>query len=155
MARDRVQLIKDRLARIADEDTKLVLAVRKFASLSNDDAKMVLALPPERFPVTVGRSTFGSIEEVRLALHGQRAKKDWPAALQAAHERVMVLMKNAEQDSSIGTLGLLLISVPPTQAIPGQAVKRFRRLRGGKLKELTASDTKPIDVEEVLEAVAK
>lgn len=127
--RDRVAELRDRLGRIADQDTRLIVAVNKFADFSEEELKGFLAMPDEAFPM----HGFAGKREVRLALMGNAPKKAWPAALQAAHERTGYFIRKEEQSRSPATLNIVVI--PSISSTTGQPMIIKRRDKRGQLIE--------------------
>lgn len=156
---ERIARIRDNLAKIGLQDTKLVIetnvAMRRMADLGlhpiqvrgmldgNPKAKIPLAAAADGDTPFFG---FDSRAQASLAAWGGTRKSDRPGALGDVHDRVNTLMKNQEPERATGTLGLAIISIPAMTSLPAPVteVKRMRRLPSGKLKELGAV----IDVEE-------
>lgn len=57
---------------------------------------------------------FKGKRELRMALYGTLPKKDWPAAMQAAHERVLARQRkqNANQTRQVFNLNVVTIPAP-------------------------------------------
>ena len=167
VSRDRVAEIKDRLAKIADLDTRMVVdvnrAVRRMAELgltTKDVAMFLGAVPTDDYPEmeidgipsggpqNQGFHGFESRAQASLAAFGGMSKKDWPAALQAGHERTNTLLKNQAPEAQGSTVEQIIMMpmVMVQEAIAAGPVVNFRRLKSGKLKELGPS-TQVIDVE--------
>jgi hypothetical protein len=164
--KDRVQEIKDRLAQIASQDTKLVVetnrAVRRMAELglTTADVRMFLgAVPTDDYPAMEidgipsggphnhGFHGFESRQQASLAAWAGMSKKDWPAALQAGHERTNTLLKNQAPEAQGGGLDQIIMIPMMTVVDEGPMVK-FRRLKSGKLKELNPEGIIDVQAEE-------
>ena len=57
----------------------------------------------------VRRAGWRSKRQLRTALHGSRPKSEWPASLQAAHEREMVRMRRQDKAPKTTTVQNLII----------------------------------------------
>lgn len=144
MKRDRVKDIRDRLTRIADQDTRVIAAIDRFADFSVEELGGFLKMPDESFPM----HGFKSKREVRLALMGNMPKKDWPAAAQAAHERVGYVIRKEDKAPSGAQHGLIGIPVwlIGDAAPPADKMLVMRRNSRG---ELEPRELPPVDAEEV------
>lgn len=169
MKGNNVQLLRDRLAKIARQDTSVVIAIsnavvrmmklgcspRSIENWLGDEAEKKPTTDMVIFPTEPeGFHGFDSKQQAMLALMGVRSKKDWPAAFQSAHERVTQLIANQEPEAQASREQQIIII--PGMVVQQQfgAVKVMRRLRSGKLRETkVAEDT--LEVEEVLEATAR
>lgn len=153
MRADRVQKIKDNLARIGVQDTKKVLAVNRATArmealgLTSMQVIEMCVKEPEH-SVDVPFHGFDNRAQAMLAGLSAIRRVDRPGYLQDAHDRVNTMLKNQQPERAATTLGLALVSIPMMTALPEQAVKRMRRLPSGKLKEINAI----VDVEEVVES---
>jgi hypothetical protein len=163
MKRDRVQELKDRLALIATQDTKLVVETNRALirmaelGLSTPQVQAFLTEPPgeDYLPIEVdgipsgvppggGFHGFASRRQASLAAFGSLSKKDWPAALQAGHERTNTLMKQQAPEAT-GSGVEQIIMMPMVMPEAFGPVMNFRRLKSGGLKEIAS---KVIDVQE-------
>lgn len=122
--RDRVAELRDRLGRIADQDTRLIVAVNRFADFSTQELEGFLAMPEAAFPM----HGFKSKREVRLAIMGNLPKKQWPAALQAAHERTGYFIRKEEAQAERGELTVVVL--PSIAAGDTPMVVKRRDARG-------------------------
>jgi hypothetical protein len=156
---DRVADLKERLATLVGGDVRVMnetrLALDRMLDLGLESVavrKLLVDNPLD--PNTVfdasadkGFCGFKSRRQAGLAAFGGLNKGEWPAALQGAHERVKELIKIQEAEAPAGGDNQIIM-MPVVMQVDGP-VKSFRRLRSGKLKELTSV----VDVEEVEEEV--
>lgn len=142
---DRVASLQDRIRRILDQDTRLVVAVnaaiRRMAELgmTAEAVRTLLAENPSEGKIVAGdRDFFGfaSREQAGYAALAGLSKKEWPAGLQAVHERVTALIRSQEPERAGD--GEAQIVMMPVLVIEQPEVKRFKRLRSGKIKEIGA-----------------
>lgn len=166
--KDKVHLLRERLAKIARQDTSVVIAI------SNAVVKMTkIGVMPSQIEEWLGEEAarpavlgdvvyeeaqpwhgFASKQQAVLALMGTRPKKDWPAAFQSAHERVNTLIGNQEPEAQAAAEQQVIIipgMVVVKESLP--AAKTFRRLRSGKLREI--KEKEEVEVEEVVEQPAE
>lgn len=92
-----------------------------------------------------------------LALDGSTRRVDRPGARQDHADRIGILLKNREPPRAATTIGLAIISIPAMQALPPaeQDVKRFKRLKNGRLREITSiaeADTIEMEAGDELES---
>jgi len=153
---DRVASLQDRIRRILDQDTRLVVAInaaiRRMAELglSAEDVRALLKNNPSEGKVIAGDKEwhgFASREQAGYAALAGLAKKEWPAGLQAVHERVTALIRSQEPERAGD--GESAIVVMPVVVLEQPEVKRFKRLRSGKIKEIGA-----VEEDDVIEATA-
>ncbi len=151
---ERVVALQDRIRRILDQDTRLVVAInnaiRRMAELgmSAGDVRMLLINNPSEGKIVAGDKTFhgfASREQAGYAALAGLPKKEWPAGLQAVHERVTALIRSQEPER-VGD-GESAIVVMPVVVLEQPEVKRFKRLRSGKIKEIGAVEDDVIDAE--------
>ncbi len=158
----RIQALVDRLTRIADQDTRIVVsmnaAIRRMAELgvTSEQVRVWLAEPSEGEVVMGDKSFHGfeSRQQAGYAALGGLAKKEWPAALQAVHERVTALIRNQEPERAGSDEGQIVMM--PIVILEQPEPKRFRRMRSGKIKEIGARpepDTIDVEAEDVSEKV--
>src|SRR6476619_6684517 len=168
--KDAVQQIKDRLAKIADQDTRLVVEHRNahlrmnqlgytleqlhlmLLGLSPEQARLAL-LDPERHgtaaAVDEGVNTlqadgwwgFADKRQAMMAYQSAQAKPKRAAAVGDAHERVAILIKNQEPEREGGLEQIIMM--PAVMAIPAANVKTFRKLSSGRLKAIGAVEEEP------------
>lgn len=142
MARDKIAEIRDRLAKIADADTRLVWAMRKFVNGGMGRAELELLLDPLVSEADIQAKGFKNRAEVRIAWYSTMPRSAWPAAMQAAHERVdSIARREAKTDHSAG-INVLMVSIPAPQGqlTPTADVVRFRRTKKGTLKRIIDVD---------------
>lgn len=153
---DRVQALQDRIRRILDQDTRLIVAInaaiRRLAELgmSAEDVRALLKANPSEGQIVAGDRSFhgfASREQAGYAALAGLPKKEWPAGLQAVHERVTALIRSQEPERAGD--GEAQIVMMPVLVVEQAEPKRFKRLRSGKIKEIGAAEDDPIDVEAV------
>lgn len=95
-------------------------AANRFADLPSawedpDDAtvKLLLSLPEEE----IRKQGWKSKRELRMAAYGRLPKKEWPASMQAAHERVGMRLRKQEEKGQKNTINLAVISIPQRREV--------------------------------------
>lgn len=160
MKPDRVQGLQDRIRRILDQDTRLIVAinaaVRRLAELgmTAEDVRVLLKNNPREGEVLVGDKSFhgfASREQAGYAALAGLPKKEWPAGLQAVHERVTALIRSQEPERDGASEAAIVMM--PVLVIEQPEVKKFKRLRSGKIKEIGAVEDDAIDAEVSLPAM--
>lgn len=156
----KVAELKELLAEIHLQDVKVVAdtsrAMERMAKLGVSPEQVRLWLTEE--PLAPGASTedeglfhgFASRYQASLAAFGGMSKKDRPGALGDVADRVNTLIKVQVPERAGTTVGVAIVAIPEMQQLPPpeEAVKRFRRLSGGRLKEITGRpEDDIIDVE--------
>lgn len=165
--KDAVQQIKDRLAKIADQDTRLVIEHRNaylrmsklgytpeqlrlmLLGLTPDQA-VVAILTPEKEQALTGPAVptdgwwgFEDKRQAMMALQASAAKPKRAAAVGDAHERVLVLIKNQEPDKAAGLEQIIMMPAVLAIPVPAENVKVFRKLASGRLKALGTKEEEP------------
>lgn len=136
--RDRVQEIRDRLAVIADQDTRIIRAANRFADFSVAELEGLLQMPADKFPM----HGFRSKKEVRIALYANVPKKAVPYGLLAAHERTGYFIRKEEPQRAAGMIGLVVLPAPLPPA-PDQAMIVRARDARGQLIDVEAAPALP------------
>ncbi len=151
---DRVQKIKDNLAKIGLQDTKRVIEINEAMtrmSVLGLTCDQVLALvkedPDTGKEVVYGAGGFHGFKDRRqamMAAYSGMAKSERPASLEDAHKRVEALIKNQAPERGAGGFGLI-VSIPglTTAAPAAVAAKKFVRLPSGKIKALPPGGGEP------------
>lgn len=151
---DRVKALQDRLHRILDQDTRMIVAInaaiRRMAELgmAAEDVRALLDNNPSEGKILAGDKSFHgfeSREQAGYAALAALAKKEWPAGLQAVHERVTALIRSQEPEHA-GESDAQIVMMP-VLVVEQSEPKRFKRLRSGKIKEIGAVEDDAIDVE--------
>jgi len=166
---DRVQSLQERIRRILDQDTRLIVAInaaiRRMAELgmTAEGVRQLLIENPREGDVLVGDKEFhgfASREQAGYAALAGLPKKEWPAGLQAVHERVTALIRSQEPERDGGDAAQIVMM--PVLVVEQPEVKKFKRLRSGKIKEIGAKEDDDVIEAEVTgvsvpepEAVAK
>lgn len=154
---DRVQRIKDNLAKIGLQDTRRVIEINEAMTrmsvlgLTCDQvlalvrkAKEAEAAGGEVVYDATGFHGFKNLRQALMAAYSGMAKSDRPASLEDCHKRVEALIKNQAPERGAGGFGLI-VSIPgiATAAVQPVAAKKFKRLPSGKLKELPPGGGEP------------
>lgn len=90
-------------------------AANRFADLPSawedpDDATLkTLLMLPEAEIVAQG---WRSKRELRMAAYGRLPKKEWPASMQAAHERVGMRIRKQEEKAQRNVFNLNVVNIP-------------------------------------------
>lgn len=90
-------------------------AANRFADLPtkwedplDSQISLLLSLPEEEIIAQGWKSK----RELRMAAYGRLPKKEWPASMQAAHERVGMRIRKQEEKGQRGTINLNVINIP-------------------------------------------
>jgi len=156
MAKDRVQEIKDNLARIGVQDTRRLIesnatmtrmlelgltSVQVLDLIAKDvkeDGELVYSADG------AGYHGFKDRRQAMLAAYSGMSKSERPASLEDVHKRVDSLIKNQAPERGAGGFGLI-VSIPgfTATAPPTIAAKKFIRLPSGKIKALPSGGGEP------------
>ena len=164
--RDRSALVKDKLAKLADQDLSEVMraraAVRKMVSLGHTPARLLAALeanPPvfesgqEQLVDNQPFMGFENRAQATLAAVSAMASPARPGVYGDTARRVEVLIKNQEPERGATTIGLAVVSVPAMMVGSAQNdVKRFKRMPSGELRALGPAG-QVVEMQEETEAV--
>ncbi len=147
---DRVRQIRDRLAKIAMQDTLTIItlnrAMNKMAELGLTSEQIYGYLKAEPALTEEERKQpfhgFETRRQATLAAMAGSPKGLWPAGLQAAHDRVNTLLKNQEPEANGGgEQSLIMIPVVVSEGAHIGPVRTFRRLKSGRIREINSQGT--------------
>jgi len=116
-----VERLKIEYEKLQKKDLEVVRAMNRFAELptawedgENATIKLLLSLP-EAEVVAQG---WKSKRELRMAAYGRMAKKNWPASMQAAHERVGMRIRKQSSDDNRTVFNLNMVTIPAPRRDP-------------------------------------
>jgi hypothetical protein len=111
---DAVEELRAKYEKLQARDLGTVRAINRFADLPSrledpegEQIAAMLSLSDDELKI-IGWTR----RELRLAYYGTRPKKDWPAAAQAAHERVGMRIRKQGAVKSASTFNLNVINIP-------------------------------------------
>jgi hypothetical protein len=120
-----VEKLKAGFEALQRKDLGIVQAMNRFAELptewedpENAHLKLMLTLPEAEI-VAAG---WKSRKELRMAAYGRMAKKNWPAAMQAAHERVGMRLRKQSADDNRTVFNLNMVTIPAPRRDPDARV---------------------------------
>ena len=122
-----VEILREGFERLQKKDLKVVEAMNRFADLptrhEDPDGKVVAAL----FAMTdeeLVAAGWKSRRELRMAVYAKLPKSQWPASMQAAHERVGMRIRKQADKSANPTFNLNVINIPaPRAADPSKIIE--------------------------------
>jgi hypothetical protein len=112
---DSVELLRKKYENLQGRDLDVVRTMNRFAELpsgaeaARQDIVDALNHPDDSKCLALG---FKTKRELRIALYGTLPKKDWPASMQSAHERVMARIRKQGQEKRTNTFNLNIIQMP-------------------------------------------
>lgn len=117
-----VDRLRRRLEKIAEDDTRVVNGMNRFAELptqleveAGGEALDAIALLLKGTDEEIRAAGWKSKKELRLAYYGRQPKSKWPAAMQAAHERVGMRIRKLAANTGPKVFNLNMISIPAPQ----------------------------------------
>lgn len=115
--KDALERLQQRYQKLQEKDLDVVKAMNRFAELPSfveETARAeLIALLAEGSDLAIQQKYgFKDKRELRMALYGTLPKKDWPAAMQAAHERVLARQRKQSQQAPRNVLNLNMITIP-------------------------------------------
>jgi hypothetical protein len=157
-APDRLARVRDLITRIALADANIAYAADKGLGFEPKELDELLALGEMRvivtdagaqqvptFPLHYNGVVFRNRRELRVARHALNNKKEWPAGMQAAHERIAFFMREQlDQKKKLGApvIRKAYITIQASEPV-AQNVLRMRRNAQGELREVI--DTEPVE----------
>lgn len=113
-ADQRIDKLRERYQRIEARDMDIVAGMNRFADLPSmlEDREQVYAALKHENDDAAKALGFKNKRELRMALYGTLPKKDWPAAMQAAHERMGMRLRKQEEKKGRTVFNLNMISIP-------------------------------------------
>lgn len=120
-----VDKLRRRYEKLQTRDLDTVSALARFSDLDTKledptQAKLqLLLMGPDEAVVAAG---WKSKRELRLAYYGTLPKKDWPAAAQAAHERVGMRLRKQTKVANKYQFNLQMVSIPSPRRDPDARV---------------------------------
>jgi hypothetical protein len=119
--KDVVDILRERYQKLQDKDLSLTAAVNRFAELPNrleDPEGEKLAALLQLDDAGLKAAGWKSRKELRLAIYGTMPKRLWPAAAQAAHERVGMRLRKAAANKAKTNFYLNMITIPAPKRDP-------------------------------------
>lgn len=108
--------LQARYDKLQERDLDVVAAMNRFAELpmeseeeARDKLRMLLV---HGTPDELKAQGWKSKKHLRAAIYATMPKKDWPAAMQAAHERVMARVRKQSKTKGGNVFNLNMISIP-------------------------------------------
>lgn len=124
---DPVELLRARYEKLQEKDLSIVRTMDRFAELPSfveetARAELIELLATGSDEAIRQKYGFKDKKELRVALYGTLPKKDWPAAMQAAHERVLARQRKQTADKRQNVLNVNVINIPAPRP-PGPETK--------------------------------
>lgn len=108
--------LQARYEKLQDRDLDVVAAMNRFAELPTDQEEAerdkMRELLVNGTPEQLKAAGWKSKKHLRVAIYATMPKKDWPAAMQAAHERVMARVRKQSKSKGGNVFNLNMISIP-------------------------------------------
>lgn len=136
---DRSEELKDLMMRMGATDMRVQEVIRKAWSFSPEELDALLVMPESTYPIKQNGIEFKNKAQVRICRYAHMSKKEWPAGLQASHERAALFTKYAltREEKKVKRLGSLTVTqnilVVPAPVDSDAEVKRVTRDERGKL----------------------
>lgn len=114
-----VDLLQKRYDKVMHRDLDIVDGMNRFAEIPTE----LEEIPREQMKLLLAAGTDAQIKaagwrnrrELRAAFYGTLPRSKWPAAMQAAHERVGMRLRKQEKGSQRQTFNLNVITIPAPQ----------------------------------------
>ena len=124
---DPVELLRLRYEKLQGKDLEIVRLMDRFAELPSfveetARAELIELLANGSDEAIRQKYGFQGKRELRVAMYGMLPKKDWPASMQSAHERVMARIRKQGGEKRRGGVNINIINIPAPQP-PGPAAK--------------------------------
>lgn len=115
-----VELLRARYEKLQRDDLEITRLMDRFAELPSGAEE---AARQELFDMLANGTDadvqakygFKTKRELRIAMYGTLPKKDWPASMQSAHERVMARIRKQTGEKRRGTVNVNIINIPAPQ----------------------------------------
>lgn len=125
--KDPVELLRQRFEKLQNKDLDIVHTMDRFAELPSfveetarkELIEMLNNGTDEEINAKYG---FKNKRHLRVALYGTLPKKDWPASMQAAHERVLARTRKQSTDKRANVLNVNIVNIPAPRP-PGPDAK--------------------------------
>ena len=114
---DPVELLRKRYEKLQKTDLEITHLMDRFAELPSfveetARAELIQLLANGTDSEIQEKYGFKTKRELRVAMYGTLPKKDWPASMQSAHERVMARIRKQGQEKRHNTFNLNVIQMP-------------------------------------------
>lgn len=110
----RMDKLRERYHRIEQRDIDIVAGMNRFSELPSilEDREQVYAALKAVDDEPAKQLGFKNKRELRMALYGCLPKKDWPAAMQAAHERIGMRLRRQDSKQGRTVFNLNMVTIP-------------------------------------------
>jgi hypothetical protein len=120
--KDPVDLLRQKYERLQEKDLHIARTMDRFAELPSfveevARQELIKLLNDGSDAEIEAKYGFKSKRELRIAMYGTLPKKDWPAAMQSAHERVLARTRKQVKDPARNVFNLNIISIPAPKPI--------------------------------------
>lgn len=117
---DAIDRLRERYDKLQKRDLDVVASMNRFAELpsfveEHARQELIRVLNEETDEKAAKLYGFKSKRELRMALYGTLPKKDWPAAMQAAHERVLARQRKQSTNQARQVFNLNVVTIPAPQ----------------------------------------
>jgi hypothetical protein len=114
----RVDLLQKRYDKLQLRDLDIVDGMNRFAEIPTpaepEEHKKMLELLASS-DATIERAGWKNRRQLRAAFYGTLPRSKWPAAMQAAHERVGMRLRRQDKSANRQTFNLNVINIPAPQ----------------------------------------
>lgn len=115
-----VDVLRDGYERLQKKDLEVVRAMNRFADLpvgAEDPRGEKIATLLTSSDEEIKAAGWNSRRELRMALYGRLPRSQWPAAMQAAHERVGMRIRKQGAQAKKTQFGLAIVHIPAQQPV--------------------------------------
>lgn len=120
-----VEVLRVGYERLQKKDLEVVRAMNRFADLPmafEDPKGEKLAELLAKTDEEIKAAGWGSRRELRMAMYGRLPRSHWPAAMQAAHERVGMRIRKQGAQAAKNTFNLNVVTIPARQPVESQKI---------------------------------
>jgi hypothetical protein len=120
--KDPVDILRQKYEKLQEKDLHIARVMDRFAELPSfveevARQELIALLNNGTDEEIQAKYGFNSKRELRIAMYGTLPKKDWPAAMQSAHERVLARTRKQVRDPARNVFNLNVISIPAPKPI--------------------------------------
>ena len=115
-----VDILRARYDKLQKRDLSVVDGMNRFAELPSfveevARQELIAILNTGTDAEIEAKYGFKNKKDLRVAMYGTLPKKDWPAAMQAAHERVLARQRKQSNTGAKTVFNLNMVSIPAPQ----------------------------------------
>lgn len=118
--KDRLDLLAKRYEKVQQRDLDIVDGMNRFAEIPTEaeaaPRAAIEALLVAGSDEQIRQAGWKNRQQLRAAFYGTLPRSRWPAAMQAAHERVGMRLRKQDKAASRQTFNLNVITIPAPRA---------------------------------------